>query len=125
MRRTVRLTERDLTRIVRRVIKESNGGCEDLCEFMYRGNCEPIGAGLNSQYATNEWYKQKKIQHPEFFNLNRDERLKQKYGTRQNMSDGDKANFWINIASLECDSPEIYEKYLNSEDPCKKTKMLS
>ena len=107
------------------LINESNGGCEDLCEFMYRGNCEPIEVGLNSQYATNEWYKQKKIQHPEFFNSNRDERLKQKYETTKNMSDNDKATFWITIASLECDSPEMFEKYLNSEDPCKQTKMLS
>ena len=60
------------------LINESNGGCEDLCEFMYRGNCEPIEVGMSSQNATNEWYKQKKIQYPEFFNPNRDERLKEK-----------------------------------------------
>ncbi len=121
------LTEEDKSDIRKMygLINEIEGGCEDLCQFMYRGNCEPIEVGMGSQNATNEWYKQKKIQYPEFFNPNRDERLKEKYETTKNMSDNDKATFWITIASLECDSPESFENYLNSEDPCKKPKMLS
>jgi hypothetical protein len=121
------LTEEEKTKIrgMYGLLNESKDGCDDLCQFMYRGSCEPIGVAMNSQNATNEWYKQKKIQYPEFFNPNRDVRLKEKYETTKNMSDNDKATFWVTIASLECDSPESFENYLNSEDPCKKPKMLA
>ena len=116
------LTEEEKSKIrgLYGLLNESEDGCEDLCEFMYRGNCESIEVGLNSQNATNEWYKQKKVQHPEFFNPERDPRLKEKYETTKNMSEDGKATFWVTIASLECDSPKSFENYLNSKDPCKK-----
>ncbi len=109
------LTEEEKSKIrgMYGLLNESEDGCEDLCEFMYRGNCESIEVGLNSQNATNEWYKQKKVQHPEFFNPERDPRLREKYATTRMMSEDDKATFWITLASAQCQ--RTISKYKNKK----------
>ena len=104
--------------------------CEGLCQFMYEGSCVPISVAVKTQRATNEWYKQKKVQHPEFFNPNRDERLKEKYDEyikdmlSKNMFSDDEieSRFWVGVANMECLGPKDFEDYLNC---CKKPKMLA
>jgi hypothetical protein len=98
--------------------------CEGLCQFMYEGSCVPISVAIKTQRATNEWYKQKKVQHPEYFNLNRDERLKEKYDeyTKNMLSDDQIGRFWVGVANMECRGPEDFEYYLNA---CRKPKIVA
>jgi hypothetical protein len=98
--------------------------CEGLCQFMYEGSCVSISVAIKTQRATNEGYKQKKVQHPEYFNLNRDERLKEKYDeyTKNMLSDDQIGRFWVIVANMECRGPEDFEDYLNS---CRKPKIVA
>lgn len=101
--------------------------CEGLCQFMYEGSCVPISVAVKTQRATNEWYKQKKVELPEYFNLNRDERLKEKYDEytkgKEYMSSDDKNGFfWLLVAIMECRGPEDFEDYLNA---CRKPKIVA
>ena len=101
--------------------------CEGLCQFMYEGSCVPISVAVKTQRATNEWYKQKKVELPEYFNLNRDERLKEKYdeytkGKEYMSSDDKNGRFWFLVAIMECRGPEDFEDYLNA---CRKPKIVA
>ena len=119
------LTEREKNNIRKMYgMLNEDDSCEGLCQFMYEGSCVPISVAIKTQRAKNEWYKQKKVQHPEYFNLNRDERLKEKYDeyTKNMLSDDVIARFWHIVASMECRGPEDFEDYLNA---CRKPKIVA
>ena len=97
------------------VNEESNDGCDDLCEFMYDGECVNIEGGTTSERYTQEWYKQKKEQMPYYFNFNKDSRIKERWERYPDKNDP--ANFWFGIAMFDCE--DKLDWFLNLEDPCK------
>jgi len=105
----------EIRRMMGLVNEESNNGCDDLCQFMYYGECVDIEEATGSENATQEWYRQKKEQMPYYFNPNKDSRIKEKWERYPDKNDP--AHFWIGIAMFDCE--DKLDWFLNLEDPCK------
>ena len=116
MKKIIRLTEKDLTRIVKRIIQEEfNNGCDDLCQWMDNGECRDIEDASNTENGTQEWYRQKKEQMPYYFSPNKDSRIKERWERYPDKNNP--AIFWIGIAMYDCENE--LDWFLNLEDPCK------
>ena len=142
MKKIIRLTERDLTRLVRRVIKESENKLlydTELCESILNGDC------LQSEYKLIKWYDTHKDKDTlAWFFKNPDPRIKKHLDHINTKCDGaqtEKARnrykrgitgamedsslessiawWWYDLAILYCsDTDETYGRYyreLNSD----------
>jgi len=130
MKRIIRLTESELTRLVIRTINEMENDekCEGLCYLMINGECVAITDFENDFFIKiKEWYDEKKITESWFFELiETDPDVKEFYENAKwggdSWNDNDERVFFYELAQSYCKGE--MKEYLEFElsHPCYETK---
>lgn len=137
MKKIIRLTESDLARIVRRVIREEEKkeeDCSDLCRFFYpeQNKCLSLDEFKTSiAILISGWYKEKSENpvHRWFFSLKEnDPGVKELYSTSKydneskEWTETNEAIFFYELASAYCD--DKMKEYIEGELNCVRTPLL-
>ena len=130
MKKIVRLSESDITRIVKRVLKEEDDKeCDELCNLFYDGKCLSLDEFTTDvSNKIKKWYKEKysSPEHRWFFNLKLTDpdvkELYNMYKMGEDWTEMDEMIFFYELAMEHCD--DNLENHIENEleHPCKVSK---
>lgn len=130
MKRTIRLTESDLTRIIRRTINEmeKDEKCEGLCYLMLNGECVSISDFKSDFFSKiKKWYDEKTLTESWFFKMiETDSDVKEFYENSKwggdSWNHNDEMVFFYELALAYCKGK--MKEYLENElsHPCDESK---